>query len=343
MSHRSLSTLSLLTSLAAFALLTGCREGPPADDDAVTDDDTSLDDDSAADDDTVTDDDDATGDDYRHELTVTKPLVGDLSCITTPQDPGAALHTDETAELQGLVLDFSEDENVVGAYVNVWGDNDSTQAPAWESAEDDPDGTSTDGLAAVPSGIVYACTPYAYLTYTNFNPATTQPTYELGTILPPSGGAPWSGGDANFTSVSYVTAQLIPLTLSIDPAAGKGIAAGTFEDCNGDPIANGQVIVRDGDGNKASDVYIRYFVDELPDRDQQWTSEDGLFGAIDVPVGSWFMELWGVPNGFDTAGCLDTDADGRCLVTRIGIYVDADSVNIANAKMKPYPEACFTP
>ncbi|MCK6531171.1 hypothetical protein L6R50_27620 [Myxococcota bacterium] len=336
---RALSNLPWASALVLALGLAqaGCREEPPADDD-VADDDAA--DDDAADDDVADDDaadDDATGDDYRHVLTVTEALVGDFSCISSPQEPSAIPEDNKvTAELQAHVLDFEEDSGVAGAYASVWGNNDPGSTPGFVS----DDATGSDGLVTVPSGVVTSCVPYAYETHTNFSPPETQQTYELGVILPPTGGAPFSGGDADFTSVSFATYNIIPLVLSIQPTPGKGIAAGTFEDCNGERVQNAQILVKDASGNLAQDVYVRFFVDDLPDRDQAWTSEDGLFGAIDVSVGDWTIELWGVPNAsFTCPG--DLDDGGRCRVTTVPITVTADSVNIANARMKPYPDACF--
>ena len=34
------------------------------------------------------------------------------------------------------------------------------------------------------------------------------------------------------------------------------------------------------------------FVDNFPNRQQLWTSDDGLWVAINIPVGDWIIEMW---------------------------------------------------
>ncbi len=319
--QRLIWSLSILTLSAALALWAGCRGGDD-DDDTVSDDD---------DDDTATDDDD----EYRHELTVTDPVVGDFSCLG--ENFGEVI-TGETSAITAYVQDFSDDVPVAGAKLLVWASN----APGDGEGNADfsfDTGTDQTGAVEIDSGVVQACSRFAYKVWTEWEPQETMPTYEVGNVLPPVGDPEWN--DFELISVSYATYQIIPLSLAIQPDTAKGMAAGTFYDCAGDPVQNAQLLVVDGSGNKAEGVYIRYFVDELPDRDQQWTSEDGLFGAIDVPPGSWKMQLWGML-GDGMPDCPNaTDEDGRCMLAETDVFVIANSINISTADMKPFPEACY--
>jgi len=43
----------------------------------------------------------------------------------------------------------------------------------------------------------------------------------------------------------------------------------------------------------------------------------------------------------DMPECPTEDVDGRCMVASSNVFVIPDSINIANALMKPYPDACY--
>jgi hypothetical protein len=321
--QRLIWILSILALSSTLALLPACR-GDDDDDDTVGDDDD--------DDDTATDDDD----EYRHELTVTAPVVGDFSCLG--EDLGEVV-AGESASITGYVEDFSDDVAVAGAKLLVWASN----APADGEGNADfsfDTGTDQTGIVEVDAGTVQACSPFAYKVWTEWEPQETMPTYEVGNVLPPVGDPEWD--NFGLISVSYATYQIIPLSLAIQPDPAKGMAAGTFYDCNRDPVENAQLLVVDGSGNKAENVYIRYFVDELPDRDQEATSVDGLFGAIDVPPGAWKMQLWGMLDAGMPACPNATDGDGRCLLAESNVYVIAGSINIATADMIPFPDDCYS-
>ncbi len=321
--------LSMLVTMTAGAALLlcgpGCRTTGDDDDDDAGDDDAG--DDDAADD-----------DDYRHELTVTEPVIGDFSCLGQTlgaPDPG------DTGNLVGIVTDFSDDFEVAGAKLYVWADNDPSGG---EGTADFvfTDGTDQTGQITVGSGVVNACEKFAYKVWTEWQPQETMPTFETGNVIGPDGDTTWADHfeDFEILSVSYATYQIIPLSLAIDPDPAKGLAAGAFYDCAGERVENAQVLVKDASGNLAEDVYIRYFVDETPDRDQSWTSDDGLFGAIDVPPGTWTMELWGIRDS-GMPDCPEAEVDGYCKLADVDVYVIPDSVNIANANMKPYPDSCY--
>jgi len=171
----------------------------------------------------------------------------------------------------------------------------------------------------------------------------------MGTILPP----PSSGGGAfdvveEFTSVSEDTYALIPLILGISPAADKGIAAGRFKDCAGENIEGGEMVLTPADvdwqtfdpAQQPDGVFVRYFEEETPSRGQEWTSADGLFGAIDVPPGSWRVVMWGIVDGVE---CADAHPEHSpvCPISYGEVFVVPDSVNISNVELVTYPAACL--
>ena len=327
--HRLL-IIGLCTAIVPFL---GCRgTGTEDDDDIAEDDDASDDDvsdDDAADDDTGDDD-----DDYRHELTVTEPVVGDFSCLGTMGDTPDPI--EESAPLYAYVRDFSDGDDIAGAKALVWTTND----PSDEGTADFEFLSGTDHTGSVPvdDGLIRPCEPFAYKVWTEWEPPETMPTYQMSNVMAPVGDPEWN--DFEMISVSYGTYQIIPLSLAIEPDEAKGIAAGRFYDCAGEAVEYGQVLIVDENGDKAEEVYIRYFVAELPDRDQPWTSEDGIFGAIDVPPGAWTMQLWGVLDD-GMPECPEEEVDGRCKLAEAQVYVVPNSVNIANAELALYPDGCY--
>ena len=332
--HRLLVILVALLAASALAALPACRSAEDDDDTSADDDD---DDDVADDDDDdVADDDDAgDDDDYRHELTVTEPVIGDLSCLGENLDPPAP--GDDSAQIFAYVADFSDDDAIAGAKMLLWSDND----PSDEGAADFEfsDGTDHTGAITIDDGVVNSCERFVYKIWTEWEPPETMPTYQMSNVLAPVGDPEWNNFEA--ISVSYATYQIIPLSLAIQPDETKGIAAGRFYGCDGEAVEGAQVLVVDSNGNKADDVYIRYFVEELPDRDQPYTSEDGIFGGIDVPPGQWTMQIWGVLDA-SMPECPEDEVDGRCKLAEAEVFVVPNSVNIANAEMVPYPASCYT-
>ena len=99
-------------------------------------------------------------------------------------------------------------------------------------------------------------------------------------------------------SVSRVTYQLIPSLLGVSVDEDKGVIAGTAFDCNGEEIEGAQVIVKDANGDIPDDLVVNYFRDSFPNRDQLWTSADGLWVAANVPEGELTIELY-IYNGTD--------------------------------------------
>ena len=79
---------------------------------------------------------------------------------------------------------------------------------------------------------------------------------------------------------------------------------------------------------------VFYFVDDFPQRDQPHTSEDGLWVAMNVPEGSWNVEMY-VSDG----------AGGHIQMSNTRVEVFANSINISNhytgyGEGIKYPDSC---
>jgi len=294
------------------------------------------------------DDDDAADDDDADPgiFDSTEAVTGDFSCKGNLPDvvPG------ETGEMIAPVEDFEEDEPVPGAKVQVWPENNPEAGAAAATTILDEDDGTTDGQVTIPSGLINACKHFASRVWTEFEPQETYQTYQVNMAV--DGDPPFTG--ETFNSVAFSTYNLLPLTVGVEPEPGKGIAAGTFNDCNGDPIANGEASVGNldlttGTVTEAAGYQMRYFTDESPDGDQMHISEDGLFGAMNVSPGDALtLMVWGIPQ--DEAHC-DTDDGGNaifsernaamCLLGSSSIVVQPDSVNISNVDLRPFPAGCY--
>ena len=56
-------------------------------------------------------------------------------------------------------------------------------------------------------------------------------------------------------------------------------------------IHGAQVVVRDADGHIPESLWSSTLW-TISNRNQEWTSDDGLFVAINVPEGDWVIETW---------------------------------------------------
>jgi len=294
------------------------------------------------DDDIVGDDDDGTPD--PGDFDSDQPVTGDWSCTGEQGGvlPGAA------GTFEGLVEDFQDDFPIAGASVRIWLDNN----PAG-SVEDAIEATTDDnGVFTLDASMgVRACAPFAARVWTEFDPPETYQTFQNNIIV--SGDAPYS---EVLNSVSYATYQLLPLTVGVEPDAGKGIAAGRVTDCLDEPVAGAETSVgtidwTTGSVTEAEGYAMRYFRDEDPAHDQLWTSDDGLFGGMNVPPGAeWSLLVWGIAQSEDH--CHTTESgdiirpeqnEAYCLLGMSSITVQPDSVNIANVKLNPVPDGCEQP
>ena len=115
------------------------------------------------------------------------------------------------------------------------------------------------------------------------------------------------------------TYAVIPSLLGVSPDPEMGIVAGTASDCNGDAFEGAQIVVRSESGSIPDSEVVKYFVDDFPNRQQLWTSDDGLWVAINIPVGQWVIEMW----VYDEVSKASSTRNNTCNVL-------ADSINIAN-------------
>ena len=265
--------------------------------------------------------------DFEDLVNVTEEGVGEFACYTAG-DPWITQTVDTAKQVESpasiRIVDFQEDDPVPEASVSFWFADDVSTTPDATGVSD------ANGIVAVD---VPACTPTSYLTYTNPDLEATRDTFEAHQIFAPP---TVDTIEADINSVSRVTYQLIPSLLGVSPAPDKGVIAGTAYDCAGEPIRNAQIVVRDANGAIPQSLIVKYFVDEFPNRDQPATSPDGLWVAINVPEGTWYVDLYAVRGG--TVSLLGTTA----------VQSFAQSINISNVYTGigdgvKYPESCLVP
>jgi len=290
--------------LALTMVLTlACKGKDTSDDTASGDTDTDTD----ADTDT---DDSKTFEDF---VNVTDTPTGDFTGFDGYDNNGGWITQNVDTSLQelvpmdGVITDFQEGDPVKDATLQIWYSDQATGAPDVITTSDATDGT-------VSGFDVYSCKPMALLVSTDPELEETKPTYEVHQTYKYANPL-----DDEYNSVSTTTYALIPGLLGIDPDPDKGIIAGTAYDVNEDPIQGAQVVVRDSSGNIPSSLTVKYFVEEFPNREQPYTSSDGLWVAINVPAGDWNVEMYvsDGSGGFKEMGATE-------------LTVVADSINISS-------------
>ncbi len=269
----------------------------------------------------------ASFDDY---IDVTDPPSGDFTGFEGGYDAAGgwlsqAVDPEKqvTAPFAGTVEDFQEGTAVADATVEMWFNDSVSGAPDAIGASD------SDGAVALSD--VPVCAPLTYRTSTDPDLDETKNTIEAHQVYDYTDGTI----DDTLNSVSTTTYRLIPGLLGVDPDPARGIIAGTAYDVNEDKIEGAQVIVQDADGNIPDGLVVHYFIDDFPNRDQPTTSADGLWVAINVPVGDWNVDMY-VSDG----------AGGHLLMGRTTLTVEADSINIANIYTGygdgvKYPDGCL--
>ena len=272
--------------------------------------------DTSTDDGTDTDTDTTSLSAFETFIDVTEPVIGDLACYTAGNDWAtmtwneptidASVQTEGPATL--LVEDFETEEPVPDSTVEIWLNDVASGTP------DAVVTTGSDGIATFDS--LPTCSPFAYRVSTDPLLDETKVTLAAHKILPVQAA---SGDPETFTSVSKLTYQLIPTILGITPLPEYAIIAGTAYDCNKEPLEGVQVVVYDENGEIPETLQVEYFKERFPSRDQPYTSEDGLWVAINVPPGALRVEMW-------------ANQDGELVLlgaTTLESY--ADSINLSNA------------
>lgn len=215
-------------------------------------------------------------------------VVGDMSCLRNnpPPVPGVGEVT-VTAHIE----DFEDDTPVAGAVAELFFDGVVGETPDMVL---DPTNAAGEvpGVAGIPRDRFIA---YRVRGGRLPSGVTIKTTIEYDQETPVA-----DGGRLTLLSVSDPTYRLIQTVLGIRPTPTRGVLAGEFQDCNGDPVEG--VIVRlvdaaDRDCHDINDreCYYRYFDEEYPARleNQPHSSADGLYGAVEVPPGEWTIEILG--------------------------------------------------
>ncbi len=223
--------------------------------------------------------------------------------LTRTADPSCL--KDQT--LDGLVSDFQEDEPVPGASVEMYFNDDIDAAADVSVDEVDSEGKFS---ATAP-----VCKAIGYKTSTPVEWEETKDTYEVHQV--------W-GYEADgvlsetLNSVSIATASIIPAVLGVEWDPSTGIIAGTAYDSAEEPITGAQVFIHDGTGKAPPLVSIFYFISSFPNASQPYSSEDGLWVAVNVPVGTWTAEMW------------VWDGTQHVKLGQTVLNIKPDSVNISN-------------
>lgn len=210
----------------------------------------------------------------------------------------------ETITVEGQVVDFESDESVAEAFVDIFWSN------TVDSSSDSTGVSDDGGLVDVD---IQTCSPFSYRVYTDPAWDETKVTIEANTVEAPS------ATSTELNSVSSATYRVIPSLLGLSPDVDKGIVAGTVFDCGEVAMEAAQIVVRDAEGNIPASLVVKYFVDNFPSRDQEWTSADGLWVAVNVPEGTWYVDAY-VSDG----------AGGFVVKGSTSVEVIADSINISN-------------
>jgi len=265
---------------------------------------------------------------------VTDPYVGDTTCYD-----GAAWIEQTVAAgcmaplaVTGTITDFQEDEPVSEATVKLWPNDDITTAAASEA---------TAGGEGTVSVTIDSCSPFGYGTFTPPEWEETVDTYEVHSVydFEPTGAT-----SEVFNSVSVTTSVLIPSLIGLNWDTNTGIIAGTAYDCGENGITNAQVFIKDAvtgaipeSPDPAYPFGVFYFTDnDLPTRNeaQPWTSVNGLWTAVNLPSGTFLIEMW------------VHDGTAHKMLGSTVLTVNPGSVNISNIFTgRPdgiyYPAACL--
>lgn len=259
---------------------------------------------------------------------------GDPYSCYTPGDAWAQSAADPSCQaevpLKGQVEDFETGNGVEDPTMVLYWDNAYDASGGDVTVEGDADG-NFDGAT------MKTCQPVAYSVSTDPVLDETVLTIQAHNIFPYAASL-----DEQFNSVSKSTYNVIPGLLGVTVTPGEGIVAGTVYGCggDGDPTEFAQVIVSDAaTGEYYDGQVIHYFREEFPHREQEWTSDDGLFVAVNIPAGEATVEV------YTWSG---TEYD---LMATTTLTIEPDSINIANTFIGSggdnggivYPESCTTP
>lgn len=251
-------------------------------------------------------------------------LVGDTSCWTpgeeVPDEVDAACQSEVSVELQ--VTDYQDQVPVPEASLTIYA-GDALDGEGRDVTMDD-DGIVTESVAL--------CTPIAYRTT---RASGALPTVGLHEVFSPE-----EPVEVHFQSISDGSRGLLELTFQRDIADGNGAIAGRLLGCDGEPLENAQVIVRDASCSVFTESYVGYFTNQLPDVFRAATSADGVYSALNVPAGDWVVEMYApVP------GRAGEDPQPHVLAASATITLAADGATIVDLQLGHtdgvfYPAEC---
>ncbi|MBK8169900.1 MAG: hypothetical protein IPK60_06110 [Sandaracinaceae bacterium] len=230
----------------------------------------------------------------------------DLSCqgvATAPPTDGAA------TSFTLLTKDYQTGDSLTNIGINFYPDND---VPADLSCA----GSCVSGTSAANSQIPATGNLGAWFAYhapgrdcdampTLCSNAATTPVTTVQYNIP----VPAEAETHNANVVSLATLNLIPSVLGVSRQGGTGLIAGAFLDCQEHVLSNMQVRVYRPDGTfivappaaHTSPAYRYFDGNNNPDATQKHTNEDGLFGALNMPVPTDGAEIriegWGNVDG----------------------------------------------
>lgn len=252
-------------------------------------------------------------------------VAADYSCVGTATAPtgGADVSFTITAEdffdgelVGDLSVDFFPDgvvaDGCTGTCMNVTTDASGVATVmagegGWYAYRINAgDGTRTDGMS-----------PYAQAT-------------QINEVVPAASG----NGTLNAVQTSTIATVGSIAGLVVQP--GTAIVTGTAQDCAGNPVQNAQLRVFDASGEiefgSATNGPRRfYFTGAIPNSMFTSSTDNGLFGAGNLPTGSPLrIEVWGVTaagGDLQLLGCemVDPVADGISIVNVGGLRSDGPS------------------
>ncbi len=277
-----------------------------------------------ADDDPPVNNDGCDGAWYVDFLGDTEPFAGDLGCFdgSIANTPPAAEHQVNVG-LDGTCVDHQSSDGAPDIDVEVYFNNDHTGTPDLTFG--------CDGAGMAPAGNdVPACQPISYTTTRDGNDPA-RPTLVQHKV--------WDVADDplqyDFRSVAVSTTNLItsPLFYGVEIEEGKGMLFGKAIGCNFEALVNAQIVIRDDECRVDPDMLVGYTTNELPDVFARATTEDGFYFGINVPAGSWTVEMYRqIDDGFEFLGSTPAtvEPDGVTLV----------DVFIGRTDGQVIPEAC---
>lgn len=274
-----------------------------------------------------------------NELSLTDAPTGDFSCFTPTTAYDTTTWLTQTVDeakrgqsrsVAGVVNDFETEEPRTHVEVRLWND-DVIEGPPDVFQQADPTG-NVNIQAPV-------CQAISYLSYPDQALDEARSTYKAHQVYGYTEGTV----SAEYISVSNDTYNVVPAILGITPDDNKSIIAGTAFDCTRSPdtlseidagkVENVEIVIRNLDGSKPAGVQVRYFVENFPDRDQEHTSADGLWTAVNVPAGDIRVEMWGLVGGEPK------------ILGSTQLRSEAGSINIANVfggyNGVKYPDSCL--